>query len=87
MKTDKITIRIGQDCYCEDSCDCQPELTLFINGARGFGSATWVADARGKMFYHCNFMGFEFSATDAYDAKEGLKRRLGPLEAVDVRVL
>lgn len=78
LNTDIITVREETSCQCEGPvlCTCPPydELVFVVNGKMGFGSGDLVMDPEsGEQFFACRFMGREFRASSATDAKERLR--------------
>ncbi|HFU2857284.1 TPA: hypothetical protein ACGQ50_000824 [Enterobacter cloacae] len=78
VRKDRILVQQDENCDCDDDCDCTPTLFVTVNGMKGYGSATWTyQEQRGAgLAYFCQFMGFEFWATDHSDAADQLRQRL-----------
>lgn len=78
MSKDIISISERTTCQCDGPvpCSCPPydELVFAVNGKEGFGSGDLVMDPKtGEQFFACRFMGRNFRASGAVDAKERLR--------------
>lgn len=89
MSKDIITVRERSSCRCEGPapCSCPPydELDFAVNGKEGFGSGDLVMDPKsGEEFFACRFMGREFQAGGASDARDRLRIRFLGFKNVQV---
>lgn len=78
MSKDIISVSERTSCQCEElaRCTCQPydELVFKVNGKAGFGGGDLVMDPKTEeQFFACRFMGRDFRARNATDAKEQLR--------------
>ncbi|HHG6004068.1 TPA: hypothetical protein ACPWS4_003962 [Pseudomonas aeruginosa] len=89
MSKDIICVSERTSCQCEGPvpCTCPPydELVFMVNGKGGFGGGDLVMNPKtGEEFFACRFMGREFQAGGAHEAKEKLRTHFLGFEHVQV---